>query len=312
MLLETQRLTKMYGSAVGCAEVSLALEPGQIFGFLGPNGAGKSTFIKMLVGLLKPTSGTATVLGQPLGNSQARRKVGFLPENFRYQAWLSGQELLSFHADLSGLSRSEKSERIPRLLEEVGLADKARARVGSYSKGMQQRLGLACALLPDPDLIFLDEPSSALDPLGRREVRQLMLNLRDRGKTVFLNSHLLGEVEMICDRVAIVNRGHIVRQGRMADLLTRETEIELSLEKMSDELLADLTRLCPSPRRQGPHLILSVPNRAMIPRVVQTIAAHGAELYSLRPLHVSLEELFVDLLEKGDRQDAGEGGERKC
>lgn len=303
MLLETHRLTKMYGSTVGCTEISLALSSGEIFGFLGPNGAGKSTFIKMLVGLLKPSSGTGQMLGQPLGSTLARRKIGFLPENFRYQFWLSGEELLSFHADLYGLSRTEKTERIPRLLREVGLENKGKARVGAYSKGMQQRLGLACALISDPDLIFLDEPSSALDPLGRREVRQIMLNLRDRGKTVFLNSHLLGEVEMICDRVAIVNHGRIMRQGSMADLLNHETEIEVVIEGMTDELYAELSRFGLSPQRHGPNLILSLPTRAMIPRIVQTVVEYGAELYSLQQRHVSLEELFVDLFEERSKME---------
>lgn len=301
MVLETYQLTKMYGSAVGCAEISLSLQSGEIFGFLGPNGAGKSTFVKMLVGLLRPSSGTGKMLGQPLGNPLSLRKIGFLPENFRYQPWLTGEEVLSFHADLYGLSRALKKERIPQLLQEVGLTGKGRARVGTYSKGMQQRLGLACALISDPDLVFLDEPSSALDPLGRREVRQIMLKLRERGKTVFLNSHLLGEMEMICDRVAIVHHGRIVRQGSLADLLNHETVIELSIEGMTDELFADLARLCPSPQWEGTNLILSVPARTMIPRIVQTIVGFGADLYSLRQKHVSLEELFLDLL--GERSD---------
>lgn len=144
--------------------------------------------VKMLVGLLKPTSGSAQILGQPLGIPETRRKIGFLPENFRYQPWLTGEELLAFHASLAGMSKAEKRERIPLVVRQVGLSGKETQRVGSYSKGMQQRIGLACALISDPDLIFLDEPSSALDPLGRREVRQIMLELRNRGKTVFLNS----------------------------------------------------------------------------------------------------------------------------
>lgn len=304
MLLETHQLTKMYGSSLGCTDISLSLESGEIFGFLGPNGAGKSTFIKMLVGLITPSSGIGKILGQPLGSIQARRKIGFLPENFRYQLWLNGEELLSFHADLCGLSRAQKAERIPQLLQDVGLTDKGKIRVGSYSKGMQQRLGLACALISDPELVFLDEPSSALDPLGRREIRQIMLSLRDRGKTVFLNSHLLGEVEMICDRVAIINQGRIVRQGSMVDLLSRETEIEVVIEGMTDELFAELIRLCPTLRGHGANLILSLPSRAMIPSIVRTVVEHGAELYALQQRHVSLEELFVTTL--------GERGENEC
>ena len=302
MLLETDCLTKRYGSFVGCRDISLSLEKGEIFGFLGPNGAGKSTFIKMLVGLIKPSSGSAQIMGKPLGSVPARKKIGFLPENFCYQAWLSGEELLAFHAGLYGLNRTQKAERIPQLLQEVGLRDKAKARVGSYSKGMQQRLGLACALISDPDLVFLDEPSSALDPLGRREIRQIMISLRERGKTVFLNSHLLGEVEMICDRVAIINHGEILRQGSMNDLLNHGTEIEVNVAGMSDELYAELLRLSPSLARHGETLTLSLPSRDVIPQVVETIVKHGAELYSLQQRHSSLEELFVTLLEERGEQ----------
>lgn len=302
-ILETHKLTKNYGSFAACTDISLSLNRGEIFGFLGPNGAGKSTFIKMLVGLISPSSGTGQMLGQPLGSTLARRKIGFLPENFRYQPWLSGEELLSFHADLFGLSRAQKEERIPQLLNDVGLVDKGKSRVGSYSKGMQQRLGLACALIADPDLIFLDEPSSALDPLGRHEIRKIMLVLRDRGKTIFLNSHLLGEVELICDRVAIINHGRIVRQGGMDDLLNRETKVEVVIEGMNDDLFAELLRLCPYLERNGASLIISLPSRAMIPRIAQVVVEHGAELYALQQHHASLEDLFMTLLsERGKRE----------
>lgn len=220
MIVETSNLTKMYGKKIGCSEICLSVGEGQIFGFLGPNGAGKSTLVKILVGLLFPTSGTAKILGRPLGDLEARRKTGFLPENFRYQDWLTGEELLSFHASLYGLSAQDKKSRIPAVLEQVGLSGKERQRVGTYSKGMQQRIGLACALLPDPELVFLDEPTSALDPLGRREVRQIILDLRRRGKTVFLNSHLLSEVEMICDQVAIIHKGRIISTGVLEEMLS--------------------------------------------------------------------------------------------
>jgi ABC-2 type transport system ATP-binding protein len=172
-----------------------------------------------------------------------RRKTGFLPENFRYQEWLTGMELLSFHGSLYGMSREEKARRIPQVLEQVGLGDKGRQKVGSYSKGMQQRVGLACALLPDPDLIFLDEPTSALDPLGRREVREIMLELRKKGKTIFLNSHLLSEVEMICDRVAIIKKGIIVKEGAMGNLLAGAVEVDMRVEGITQEMVNKLSLL---------------------------------------------------------------------
>jgi len=258
MIIEIDNLTKMYGKKTGCSEICLSVDGGQIFGFLGPNGAGKSTLVKMLVGLLLPTSGTARLLGWPLGDLAARRKTGFLPENFRYQDWLTGEELLSFHASLYGMSGAKKKRRVPAVLEQVGLAGKEKQKVGSYSKGMQQRVGLACALLPDPELIFLDEPTSALDPLGRREVREIMLELRDRGKTIFLNSHLLSEIEMICDRVAIINKGRIVAEGALEDLLAKTVEVEMRVEGLTPSALAELSARSRSVAVDGRLLRLSL------------------------------------------------------
>lgn len=299
MMIETDNLTKMYGNKAGCAEINLLVGEGQIFGFLGPNGAGKSTLVKMLVGLLFPTSGTARILGKPLGNLEVRRKVGFLPENFRYQDWLTGEELLSFHASFYKMSRAEKALRVPEILEKVGLADKGRQKLSSYSKGMQQRIGLACALLPDPDLIFLDEPTSALDPLGRREVRQIMLELRDRGKTVFLNSHLLSEIEMICDRVAIINRGRIVAEGSLGDLLAGAVEVEMQVEGISQKMLDELSVLCGSFEVKGSLIRLSLRNNEDIPALAETVVRNGGKLFSLNAKQNSLEDLFVDLVKVG-------------
>jgi len=205
MVIETFNLTKLYGNKFGCQDICLSVSEGQVFGFLGPNGAGKSTLVKMLMGLITPTSGEARLLGKPLGDLEARKRIGFLPENFRYQEWLTGYELLSFHADLYKLPPGVKAARIKEVLAMVGLTGREGHRIRTYSRGMQQRIGLASALLPDPDLLFLDEPTSALDPLGRKEVRGIIRRLKSLGKTVFLNSHLLSEVEMICDRVRMLS-----------------------------------------------------------------------------------------------------------
>ncbi len=300
MIIETDKLTKMYGKKAGCAEINLSVREGQIFGFLGPNGAGKSTLVKMLVGLLFPSSGTARILGEPLGNLEVRRKVGFLPENFRYQDWLTGEELLSFHASLYKMNRVEKARRVPEVLKSVGLRDKAKQKVGSYSKGMQQRVGLACALLPDPELIFLDEPTSALDPLGRREVRQIMQELRDRGKTVFLNSHLLSEIEMICDRVAIINKGRIVTEGALEDLLAGAVEVAMQVEGISQKMLDELSALCVSFKIEGSQIRLSLKNNGDIPALAEVVVRNGGKLFSLNSRQNSLEDLFVDLVKVGD------------
>lgn len=301
MILETFNLTKNYGQKMGCSEICLSIDQGQIFGFLGPNGAGKSTLVKMLVGLLNPTSGSGKIFGYPLGSIEAQRKIGFLPENFRYQTWLTGEELLSFHASLSSMTPAHKRARIPIVLEQVGLGSKGNQKIGSYSKGMQQRIGLACALLADPEILFLDEPSSALDPLGRCEVRQIMLELRERGKTVFLNSHLLSEVEMICDRVEIINDGHIILGGTLEELLTKTSEVDMVVEGMTDALYHELSDLSQSIRLEGQHIELTLKNRSDIPRLADEVVKHGGQLYSLASKHTSLEDLYVTLIQgRGD------------
>jgi ABC-2 type transport system ATP-binding protein len=299
MIIETSDLTKMYGKKVGCSEICLSVGEGQIFGFLGPNGAGKSTLVKILVGLLFPTSGTAKILGRPLGNLEARRKTGFLPENFRYQDWLTGEELLSFHASLYGLSAQDKKRRIPAVLEQVGLSGKERQRVGTYSKGMQQRIGLACALLPDPELVFLDEPTSALDPLGRREVRQIILDLRRRGKTVFLNSHLLSEVEMICDQVAIIHKGRIISTGVLEEMLSGAVEVEVQVEAQTPQMLSEFSALSRKMTVDGSRIRLSLNDRKDVGSLAGIVVRNGGRLFSLKAVQGSLEDLFIDLIQEG-------------
>ena len=213
MLIETHDLSKNYGETVAVAGLTLTVGQGEVFGFLGPNGAGKTTTVKMLLGLVAPSAGEARLLGRRPGDPAIMGRVGFLPEHFRFPAWLTAADFLDVHARLYGLSAAERRVRIPKLLARVGLGDRPRSKLGDFSKGMLQRVGLAQALLNDPALVFLDEPTSGLDPLGRREVRDLIHELRAAGVTVFLNSHFLSEVEVTCDRVAIVKRGRIVRLG---------------------------------------------------------------------------------------------------
>jgi len=299
LIIETINLTKMYGKKAGCQEICLEVGAGQIFGFLGPNGAGKSTLVKMLVGLLFPTAGTARILGRPLGDLGARQKIGFLPENFRYQDWLTGKELLEFHASLYGISGAEKKRRIPEVLGQVGLEGKERQKVGSYSKGMQQRVGLACALLPDPELILLDEPTSAMDPLGRREVREIMIELSKKGKTVFLNSHLLSEIEMICDQVAIINNGRIIASGTVKELLVNAFDVKMQVEGVTPPILEQLSKLGTNLAVEGQFISLSLGAREEIPALAEAVVKNGALLYSLEIKQNSLEDLFVDLVREG-------------
>ncbi|WP_340023319.1 ABC transporter ATP-binding protein [Paenibacillus sp. FSL K6-1096] len=221
--IDTNGLTKVYTNGRGCRDITLTVGKGEAFGFLGPNGAGKSTFVKMLVGLLSPTGGQASILGHPLGSLEAKMKIGYLPELYRYQEWLTGEEVVRLHARLCRIPKADADRRIPRLLTEVGIGQRGKDRVKHYSKGMQQRLGLACALVNEPEVLFLDEPSSALDPIGRMEVREILQRLKERGITIFLNSHLLEDVEVLCDRMALLNGGAVLRHGSVAEMLSKQT-----------------------------------------------------------------------------------------
>lgn len=293
LAIETIDLTKRYGSKVGCDKICLRVSRGQIFGFLGHNGAGKSTLVKMLVGLLFPTSGKTMLLGRPLGDLQVRRKIGFLPENFRYHDWLTCKQLLDYHASLYGMSYTEKKQRLSLVLDVVGLSGRENQKIGTYSKGMQQRAGLACALLPDPDLLFLDEPTSALDPLGRRDVREIMVSLKAAGKTIFLNSHLLSEVEMICDAVAFIRRGKIIQQGTLEELRSDNITVEMKVSGFNEEIKTALLCISPSLEVQEDSITLPVEREQDIPLLAEAVINGGGSLYELNRKRSSLEEMFI-------------------
>jgi len=297
--IETNGLRKVFGDRVAVADLSLTVGYGEVFGFLGPNGAGKTTAVKMLVGLIRPTAGSGLVLGRPLGDHHARRQIGYLPELFRFHDWLTGEELLDLHGQLYGLSRAERRRRIPEVLELVGLAEAARRRVRTYSKGMQQRIGIAQALLGSPRLVILDEPTSALDPLGRRDVRDLIRRLRADGVTVFLNSHLLSEVEAICDRIAIVNRGRVIALGPMSSLLAGELVVEFRLGALPDGTLAALERVIQIDAVQHgerPVLVARAADEAAVAQAVDLLVRAGVPVYGVIPERRSLEDLFVQLV----------------
>lgn len=301
MVIETFKLTKQYAGQGGCRDISITVAPGQVFGLLGPNGAGKSTLVKTLVGLLTPTSGKALVLGKPLGSYGSRERIGFLPELFRYQDWLSGQDLLTFHGSLYRMEPKTITRRIPEVLEIVGLKGVENKKVGSYSKGMQQRIGIACALMNKPLLVFLDEPTSALDPLGRREVRNIIKNLKAEGTTIFLNSHLLGEVEMLCDQIAIINKGDMVAQGALSDLLSAKHEVTIELEEVTPIIQEEINKI--SIRTSIMHnkgiVRFEIEKREMIPHLVQRIVDNGGKIYNLQSTKNTLEDLFIRLVEEG-------------
>ena len=299
-VIESVGLRKEFGAKVAVDDLTLTVRRGEVFGFLGPNGAGKTTSMKMLLGLVGPTAGAGRVLGAPLGDVKARAKMGFLPEHFRFQDWLSGREFLRFHGRLYGLAGSALTSRIEQLLERVDLLDAADRPLRGYSKGMLQRIGLAQALLNRPDLVFLDEPTSGLDPLGRFLVRDIIIELREQGASVFLNSHLLSEVEVTCDRVAFVKRGRVVREMALAEQ-SKDVSVELKLGSVNPSLLTDLAQFGRDVRQVNGLVRLTVPDEAALPDMARWLVAQGVSIYRLAADHKSLEALFLEVMGEDER-----------
>jgi ABC-2 type transport system ATP-binding protein len=296
--IHTADLTKRFGSTVALSGLSMTVPRGEIFGFLGPNGAGKTTSVKLLLGLLKPTSGEAWLLGEPIGDLGTRRRIGYLPELFRYQGWLDAREVLALHCELAPLPRSTWKEEIAAALDTVGLTERADDRVSTFSKGMQQRLGLAAALVGKPELVFLDEPTSALDPVGRHDVREIIRGLSARGTAVFLNSHLLSEVEQVCDRVAVVDHGRVIASGTMDELLSG-TAVKVRVSGLNDSDLTKLAAFGPLDD-EGEHLTFTKLDIERVPELVSTIVALGGRVYEVSPRHQTLEDRFLQLLHEED------------
>jgi len=274
--------------------LTLAVEPGEVFGFLGPNGAGKTTTLKLLMQLVYPTSGTASILGRPLGDIEMKRRIGYLPENPYFYDYLTADELLSYFAGLFGYKGTERAARVSRLLDEVGLGAERRLQLRKFSKGMIQRVGLAQALINDPEVIFLDEPMSGLDPLGRRDVRALILRLRDEGRTVFFSSHILSDAETLCSRIAIVAKGRLMASGTLADLVTAQLKgWEIILDGVSQAPPAShpgvraVTAIAP-----GRYAVEALPTEDPL-RLARELGGLGGRLVSIAQLHDTLEDLFV-------------------
>jgi len=278
--------------------ISFGVREGEIFGFVGPNGAGKTTTLKILMGLIRPTSGRATILGHDVRETAFRRNVGFLPENPYFYEYLTGREILAFYARLSGLPRAGRDERVLALLEQVGLSHAADARLRTYSKGMLQRVGIAQALVHDPSVVFLDEPMSGLDPIGRKEIRDLILRLRGEGKTVFMNTHILSDVELVCDRVAIIARGRIVHEGAIDEFLgTGERETDIVLGRLAPDLATALEEHRDAQlRRVGDRVEVRVREKD-VDAVLQAALESGATVVSITPHRVSLETVFLSAVQ---------------
>jgi ABC-2 type transport system ATP-binding protein len=300
-------LRKRYGRRQAVEEVSLEVGRGQVVGLLGPNGAGKTSVIKMILGLVRPDAGEVLLLGRPATDPAARARVGYLPELFRYQPWLSAAEVLTLHVRLSGMEVGAQEQR--DCLALVGLGERTRDRVGGFTKGMQQRLGLAVALVARPDLVVLDEPTSALDPLGRVDVRDIVLHLRAQGVAVLLNSHLIGEVERVCDRVVILDRGRVAASGSLAELLGQR-EVRLHL---TDVPAAGRERLAAAGpvEREGDWVTVALTHddtgRA-VPDLVADLVALGVRVHAVEPARISLEERLLGILRAGS--DARTGAEQ--
>ncbi len=296
LVVQATGLRKLYGHRTALDSLDLAVAPGQVLGLLGPNGAGKTTAVKLLLGLTHPTAGGGTVLGRPLGDTEARRRIGYLPELFRSPPWLDARELLRLHCRLAGLPRATWSDHVDQALGIVGLLGRAGDRVGDLSKGMQQRLGLAVALLGDPALVVLDEPTSALDPVGRDDVRAIIRALRGRGVAVILNSHLLGEVERVCDEVVIVHRGRAIAAGGLRGLLGAPS-LRIAVAGLADPV-AVLRAFGPVVPEQDRYLIHPFePERT--PEVVAAVVAAGGRVYAVQPTQRSLDDLFLELIRTG-------------
>ena len=294
--IETNALRKVFGDNVAVRGLTLTVEQGEVFGFLGPNGAGKTTSIKMLLGLVAPTAGAAWLLGAPLGDRQARAKIGFLPEHFRFHDWLTAQEFMTLHGELYGMTTETRRQRSAELLERVGLTPFRDKQLRTFSKGMLQRVGLAQALLNEPALVFLDEPTSGLDPVGRRLVRDIIGDLRRQGTTVFLNSHLLSEIEITCDRVAFIKHGEVLRVSALKGLMTGETSVTIHAAGLTEDMTAGLRAWGQDVRVDGEQVTLAVADDQALPQIARYLVEQGAALYAMTPQRLSLEDLFIQIV----------------
>ena len=298
--IETRALRKQFGTRVAVADLWLQVPRGEVFGFLGPNGAGKTTSIKMLLGLVPPTSGDARLLGAPLGDRRVRARIGFLPEHFRFHDCLTARELLRLHGRLQGMRGRALEERIEQLLTRVNLTDAEHLYLRHFSKGMLQRAGLAQALIANPELVFLDEPTSGLDPLGRVLVREVIEELRDRGTTVFLNSHLLGEVEATCDRVIFVKQGSVVHEMSLQEP-EQIVSAELRIDRVDSATLIGLQAFGRDVQASGSTVSLRLDSEEAMPDIARWLVGQGIAIYALGTRRKSLEEWFIEVMGEDQR-----------
>lgn len=304
-IIETQNLSKEYSSKFSKQKVNALndftfnVNQGEIFGLLGPNGAGKTTLIKILLAITFPTSGSAKIFGTEANNHKWKTKVGYLPENHRFPNYLTGEQVLSYYGELSGMKNDSKmNARIDEMLAMMNLTQWRKTKIKKYSKGMMQKLGLAQAMLSEPDLIFLDEPTDGVDPIGRKEIRDILTSLKAKGKTIFLNSHLLSEVEMICDRVAILNKGDLIKEGSVDDLTKAEDVFVIhAVESLSTELKQKILAI-DSNAGAGENEIHTEAGIDKLNKIIDLLRKNKIQIKTINQKTSSLEELFINVIKK--------------
>ncbi len=309
-VIETSDLTKIYSSSFGKRKVEaltnldLNVSGGMIFGLLGPNGAGKTTLIKLLLGITFPTSGSAKILNKNIGNYNVKDKVGYLPENHKYPPYLSGGDVLQLFGKLSGMDGTELEKKIDEMLQLVQLSKWKKTKVKNYSKGMMQRLGLAQAMINDPDLIFLDEPTDGVDPIGRKEIRDILIELKNKGKTIFLNSHLLSEVEMITDRVGILNKGKLLREGTVKELTEKKEEYKIAIEGDTVYTLpADFVLKINLKKMDKDYYSFKVDNTLELNNALDVLRNNGIIIKEMTQQKNTLEEMFISLIKEAEKEN---------
>ncbi len=298
--IETKGLTKHYqrGSIIALQDFTLSVAPGRIFSLLGPNGAGKTTLIKLLLGIAFPTRGTATLFGEDISNHHVHSRVGYLAENHRFPEFLTANQVLYYYGKMNGMDKAALNERIPQLLELVNLSGWGDTKIRKFSKGMLQRTGLAQAMISEPDLLFLDEPTDGIDPVGRRQIREILEGLRDRGKTIFLNSHLLSEVERVSDEVAIMKKGRLVRTGSVEELISVKQQYLLQIEGSAEILKAICLEQGMSISEQESQYLVSVSDDAQLNYVIDRLRQQEVLITGIIPRKISLEDFFIDVIEE--------------
>jgi ABC-2 type transport system ATP-binding protein len=299
-VINTADLRKNYGKVEALRGVSIVVRPGEVYGLLGPNGAGKSTLIKVLLGIVRKTEGDAELLGRPAGTSEIRKRVGYLPEDHQFPLYHTGASLLDFYGRLYGLSKDDRRKKIPEVLEVVGLKKRGDSKIRTYSKGMKQRLGIAQSIFHDPEVVFLDEPTDGVDPAGRREIRELMETLKKEGRTVFLNSHLLGEVELVCDRVAIMQSGQLVRQGTVDELTQQHGRFVIGVAPGQTFPAEDVKKLGLQVEPVGEYWEVVAGTDGGIDKVISLIQSQGLRLRHLVEKKETLEDVFMKLVDQAD------------